>query len=150
MTIEGILDELESLLIDASRVPFTNKRILEEDDVVRLLDELRGKLPSEITEASHIVADRQRYLDKAQDEAQKIVEQAKAYAAKLTDENAIARQAQEHSNEMIALAHKEAGELREDAISYADNVFKHLEEHLQRAVEVVHQGHKELKQPTKK
>lgn len=150
MTIEGILDELESLLIDSSRVPFTNKRILEEDDVVRLLDELRGKLPSEITEASHIVAERQRYLEKAQEEAQKIVEQAKLHAIKLTDENVIAKQAQEHSNEIVVLAHKEADELRKDALAYADNVFKHLEQHLQRAAEVVHQGHNELNQSTRK
>ena len=40
MTVDGILDELESLLIDASRVPFTNKRIIEEDDVMKLLDYL--------------------------------------------------------------------------------------------------------------
>jgi len=150
MTIEGILDELESLLIDASRVPFTNKRILEEDDMVRLLDELRGKLPGEITEATRIVADRQRYLEKAQEEAQNIVEQAKVYAAKLTDENMIAKQAQEHSNEIVIVAHKEADELRKDAVAYADNVFRHLEEHIQRAFEVVQNGHNELNRPIKK
>jgi vacuolar-type H+-ATPase subunit H len=150
MTIEEILDELESLLIDSSHVPFTNKIILEEDDVVRLLDELREKLPSEVTEAGHIVAERQRFLDNAQKEAQKIIEQAKAHAEKLTDENIIAKQAQDHSNEIIILAHKEAEELRRDAVGYADNVFKHLEGHMQRALEVVHQGHNELNQPTRK
>ena len=67
MTIEGILDELESLLIDAARVPFTNKRVLEEDDFIRLLDELREKLPSSITEASQIVTERQRILENAQE-----------------------------------------------------------------------------------
>ncbi|MBP2625663.1 MAG: hypothetical protein H6Q68_374 [Firmicutes bacterium] len=150
MTIEGILDELESLLIDASRVPFTNKRVLEEDDVIRLLDELREKLPSSITEASQIVAERQRILEKAQEEAQKIVDKAKNYAAKLTDENVIAKQAQEHSNEIVILAHKEAADLQNDAVVYADDVFKHLEGQIERTLEVVRQGHIELNNSRRK
>lgn len=150
MTIEGILDELESLLIDASRVPFTNKRIVEEDDVVRLLDELREKLPTSITEASQIVTEKQRILEKAQEEGQKIIDKAKIYALKLTDENVIAKQAQEHSNEIAILAHKEAADLQNDAIAYADNVFKHLEGQIERTLDVVRQGHTELNQSKRK
>ncbi len=146
MTIDGILDELESIVVDGSRVPFTNKRIIEEDDVIRLLDELRGKLPTEITEATQIVAERERVLEKAQEEARKIVDQAKAYATKLTDENAIAKQAQEQSNEIVILANKEAADLRNDAIAYADSVFKHLEGQIGKTLEVVRQGHNELNQ----
>lgn len=150
MTIEEILDELESLLLDASHVPFTNKRILEEDDVVRLLDELRDKLPSSITEASKIVTERQRILDKAQEEGQKIIDKAKSYANKLTEEHVIAKQAQDHSNEIIILAHKEATDLQTDAVVYADNVFKHLVGQIERTLEVVRQGHSELNSPRKK
>lgn len=150
MTIEGILDELESLLIDASRVPFTNKRVLEEDDFVRLLDELREKLPSSITEASQILADRQRILENAQEEGQKIIDKAKNYAIKLIDENVIAKQAQEHCNEIVIVAQKEATDLQNDAVLYADNVFKHLEGQIERTLEVVRQGHNELNNSRRK
>jgi len=144
MTIEGILDELESLLIDAARVPFTNKRVLEEDDFIRILDQLREKLPSSITEASQILAERQRILENAQEEGQKIIDKAKIYAIQLTDENLIAKQAQEHSNEIVIVAHKEAIDLQNDAVLYADNVFKHLEGQIEKTLEVVRQGHNEL------
>lgn len=150
MTIEGILDELESLLIDAARVPFTNKRVLEEDDVARLLDELREALPSTIAEASKIMAERQRILEDAQKEAQSIVEKAKNYTIKLTDENMITKQAQEQSTEILAQAHQQASVLQNDAIAYADQVFKHLSGNLEKALEVVRQGHSELHQPQKK
>ena len=150
MTIEGIVDELESLLLDSRHIPFTNRRVLDEDDVVRLLDELRVKLPIAITEANQVLADRQRILEKAHEEGQKIIDKAKSYAAKLTDENVIAKQAQEHSNEIILLAHKEAADLQNDAIVYADNVFKHLEGQIVRTLEVVRQGHSEVNQSRKK
>ncbi|MBC8014991.1 MAG: ATPase [Sporomusaceae bacterium] len=150
MNIEGIVDELESLLLDASHLPFTNKRILEEDDVVRLLDELREKLPVELAEASQIVAERQRILEQAQEEGQRIIDQAKVYASKLTDENVISKQAQEQSSELVILGHKEADNLRNDAIVYADSVFKHLEGQIERALEVVRHGHSELSQSKRK
>lgn len=144
MTIEGILDELESLLIDAARVPFTNKRVLEEDDVARLLDELRDALPGAIAEASKIMTERQRILEEAQKEAQSIVEKAKNYTIKLTDENIITKQAQEQSAEIVTQAQRKACELQNDVMVYADDVFKHLEGNLEKALEVVRQSHSEL------
>ncbi len=150
MTIKGIIDELESLLLDASHVPFTNKRILEEDDMIRLLDDLREKLPNALTEANQIVADQQRILEDAQKEANKIIEQAKGYAIKLTDENTIAKQAEEHGSEIINLANQEAAKLQQDAVGYANDVFAHLEGQLEKALEVVRYGHSELNQPKRK
>ena len=150
MTIEGILDELESLLIDAARVPFTNKRVLEEDDVARLLDELRDALPGTIAEASKVMTERQHILEEAQKEAQSIIEKAKSYTLKLTDENTITKQAQEQGVEIVTQAQKQAYDLQNDAMTYADDVFKHLEGNLEKALEVVRQGHSELHQSKKR
>jgi vacuolar-type H+-ATPase subunit H len=147
MTVEQILDELENLLLEASRVPFTNKRVLEEDDIAHLLDELRERIPHEISEAKRVISDRQRILEDAQREAQNIVDQAKNYIAKMTDENIITKQAHEHAAEIINQTRKEAQELHHDSVSYADEVFKHLEFHLEKVLEVVKQGHNNLHQP---
>lgn len=146
MTINEVLDEMENLLLEAGRVPFTNKRIIEEDDLAQLLDELRDVLPSEVMEAKRIISERQRILDDAQQEAQNIVDQAKTYISRLTDENVISRQAQEQASEIIAQANKNSQQLHQDARTYAEDVFKHLENNLQQALEVIHEGHKELQQ----
>lgn len=146
MSIEQILEELENMLLEAPRVPFTNKRMIEEDDLARLLDELRESLPGEVREANHIISDRQRILEEAQREAQNIVDQGKNYISKLTDENIITRQAQEQANEIINQARKAAHELEIDASSYADSVFTHLEKNLEKALEVVRQGHVSINQ----
>lgn len=146
MSIEKLLDDMENLLIDASRVPFTNKRVLDEDDLAKFLDDLREQLPKELDEAQRIISERQRILEAAQREAQHVVEQAKAYVTKLTDENIINKQAQEQANELVAQARKTAGELQTDAVAYADEVFKHITAHLERTLEVVRQGHSNLQQ----
>lgn len=146
MSVEKLLDDMENMLVDAARVPFTNKRVLDEDDLARFLDELREQLPKELDESKRIISERQRILEAAQREAQNVVEQAKAYVIKLTDENIINKQAQEQANELVAQARKIAGELRSDAVVYADEVFKHITAHLEKTLEVVRQGHSDLQQ----
>ncbi|MEG6584096.1 ATPase [Dendrosporobacter sp. 1207_IL3150] len=146
MTIDEILDEIENMLVDSTRVPFTNKLVIEEDDLIRLLDELREVMPQEIKDAAKIVSERQRILEEAQKEAQNIVDQAKVYGTKLTDENIISKQAQEQANEIVLQARKAARDLQNDAITYADDVFTHLENNLKKALEVVQQGHNNLQQ----
>ena len=146
MSIEEILDEMEIILLDAPRVPFTNKRMVEEDEFARLLDELREALPVEVKEANKILNNRQKIMEDAQKEAQSIIDQGKNYVSKLTDENVITRQAQDQANEIVAQAQKSADELRADAVLYADNVFTHLEGNIEKAIEVIRQGHAVLNQ----
>lgn len=146
MSIEKLLDDMENMLVEAARVPFTNKRVVEEDDLAKFLDDFRELLPKELEEAKQIIAARQRIFDEAQREAQSIVEQAKSYVIKLTDENIINKQAQEQANELVAQSRKTARDLQEDAVVYADEVFKHITSHLEKTLDVVRQGHRDLQQ----
>lgn len=146
MTVEEILQEMENLLLDAARVPFTDKRVINEDDLGRLIDELREVLPGEIMEANRVLAERQRIMEDAQKEAQGIVDQGKNYIHRLTDENAITRQAQDQANEIVQQAQREARELRADALAYADDVFGYLADNLAKTLDVVRQSHGKLRQ----
>lgn len=144
--IDKLLDDLENILVDAARVPFTNKRVIEEDELARFIDDFRANMPREIVEAKRIVNDRQRILDDAHKEAQNIVEQAKSYIVKLTDEHVITKQAQEQAAEIVNQAKKNAQNLQADAVDYADQVFKHLENHIEKTLTVVRGAQQELQQ----
>lgn len=148
MTVDEILEEMENLLIDASRVPFTNKRVIEEDDLARFLDELREELPKELAEAKQIISERQRILDDAQKEAQSIVDQAKNYVLKLTDESIITQKAQDYANDILAEAQKSARELKNDSVGYAADVLKWLEGTLEKTLESIRANANELSQQT--
>ncbi|HBS59065.1 MAG TPA: ATPase [Firmicutes bacterium] len=140
MKIEQLLDQLDTLLDEGMRVPFTNKVMLEEDVLERITDDLRHALPQEVTEAKKIVADRQAILDEAQKEAQHIMDQAKGYVAKLTEESLITKQAQEQANELMQEARTNAKELQLEANKYAFDVLRQLEINLEKALETVRQG----------
>lgn len=149
MAIDEILDEIENLVVEARRVPFTNKCIIEDDDLIRLIDDLRSELPQEIQDANHLIEQRQQIINDAKREANSIVEQAKSYAVQLTAEHEIVKQAQGQANEIMEKTIENTNQLKEDSLQYADEVFRHLAHNVSSTLDVVQQAHVNLKQNKK-
>ena len=95
MTVSNILDDIENLVVDGKHIVFTNKSIIEEPELIRLVDDLRNELPLELQRAEQVMQEKDTILSDARDEAQRIVEQAKEYANRLVDESSVVRQSQE-------------------------------------------------------
>lgn len=146
MSVHKILDELENLLQYSTHIPFSNRLVVEEDELCRLIDALREALPNEIMEANRILNERKRIMDDVQKEAQTMVDQAQTYVSKLTDENMIKHQAEEQADLIIEKANQKARELEQQAICYADEVFAYLEANLEKVAEAVRDGRTKLKQ----
>ncbi len=155
MAVNEILNEIENLVVDAKHLLFTNKSLVEETDLVRLVEDLRNELPLELRHAEEIVQQKQAIIDAAQAEAARIVDQAKNYAAKMTDENEIVVQAQEKAKaimgqtkaqekEIMEKTMASSQQLRADADQYANQVFDHLIANVGSALQVVQQAKVEL------
>ena len=75
--ISGVLDELEAIVQDASRVPMRKGRaVIDRADLLVMLDELRGSLPGELSEAEAIRRECAAIVASAEEEARRIVEEA--------------------------------------------------------------------------
>ena len=117
MKINDVLDQLETLMLTSSRLPFTNKRIVEEDELFRLIDAMHDALPVAIMEADRIMAEKDRIAAEANKAAQEIVEQSKEYVNRLVEEHVIVEQAKEEGDRIIAEAREYALGLQESAIA---------------------------------
>lgn len=146
MAVNDILDEIENLVVDARRIVFTNKCLIEEDDLIHLVDELRRELPQQINKADLVVKDQQQILDEARKEAARIVEQAKEYAVKLTGETEIVRQAQAQAQEIMEKTIQNSQELKNDSVQYANQVFDHMIASVGSTLAVVQQAKTDLNQ----
>lgn len=144
MKINEILEQMETLLLSSTRIPFSNRRVVDEDDLLQLIDELHDSLPAVLMDAERIKAERQHIIEEAQSVAQDIVEQAQSYVSKLTEESVIIRQAQEQADEIVGTAKQSAEELKRDAVGYANDVFQYLEGQLEKTIEVVRKGRVDL------
>ena len=117
MDTRKLLEELENVINNASEVPLTNKKLVDKDEIERLIDAINQSLPNELESARRIVADKERIMLEAEKKAEDTVAQAKDYIARITEESELVKQAQERANEVISSAHKSADELRTSSVT---------------------------------
>jgi len=145
MEILTILETLEDLVERSASVPFSGKCLIDREEVLEIIKEMRLKLPDDIKQAKWIKEERQRILLEAQKEANNILKDAESKIASLVDEHEITKKAYEQANDIIASAQKNAREIRLGAREYADSVLNKVEEILTDATEVIKSNRAELK-----
>jgi len=145
MEILTILETLEDLVERSAGVPFSGRCLVDREEVLEIIKEMRLKLPDDIKQAKWVKEERQRILLEAQKEANNILKDAGNKIASLVDEHEITKQAYEQASEIIASAQKNAREIRLGAREYADSVLNKVEEILTDATDVIRTNRSELK-----
>lgn len=150
MNTEQLLEELETLVETSNRIPMTTKRMVEEDEMMRIIDSIQESLPLELEESRRIVAEKDAVLADAKKQAEELIAQAKEYISKLTAESEIVKAAQEQANEIIANANKSSEELRNSSVQYGADVLKYVESNLEKTLESIRQNRESLRQSAHK
>lgn len=146
MNSEKLLEDLESIVVNASKMPFTNKKVVDEEELLAIVDELKGAMPDEVEQARKVLAERDKIIADAQRHADSMVAQAKDYIAKLTEESEIVRQSQEHANQIIQNANHSSEDLRNSSVTYAGQVLQYVESMLEKTLASVRQNREGLVQ----
>ncbi|MDP4092675.1 MAG: ATPase [Bacillota bacterium] len=145
MEILTILETLEDLVEKGVSVPFSGKCIVNRDEILETIKEMRLNLPDDLKQAKWVKEERQRILLEAQKEANSIIKDAESKIMSLVDEHEITKKAYEQSNEIVANAQKNAREIRMGTREYADGVLNKVEEILKDTLEVIQLNREELK-----
>jgi len=145
MEMLSILETLEDLVERSVSVPFSGKCMVDKEEILEIIKEIRLKLPDDIKQAKWVKEERQRILLEAQKEANNIIKDAENQIASLIDEHEITKKAYEQSNEIISNAQKNAREIRLGTREYADSVLIKVEEILEETLEVIRSNREELK-----
>ena len=104
MKVLELLEELEDIVDDATKVPMMSKVMVEAEDVFSIIREIRLALPDDVQQAKWIRDERDRILADAKTEYERIIREAKKQADYLVE-----------TNEITARATKLAQEIRDDA-----------------------------------
>ena len=94
LTVLDQLDQLEEIILDGSRVPFTGGRLVNEGDAVEVLDAVREVLPQEFESAGQLLKRRDDFITTARQQADEIVMQAKRQREQLVNNAAIRQEAE--------------------------------------------------------
>lgn len=145
MEIFTLLETLEDIMEKSRNVPFSNKCIVDKEEFLEIIKEIRLKLPDEIKQAKWIKEERQRILVEAQNEANDIIKEAENRIISMIDEHEITRKAYEKKVEIIETANEMSREIKSGTEEYADGVLAGIEVALEDALKVIQNNRKELK-----
>ena len=122
MEIFNLLENLEELIESGSKVPFSNKVMIDVEETRELLENIRLKLPDELKQAKWIKEERQRIIDDAQQEADNMLKDAQNKIVTMVDEHVITKEAMEKKEAIIENANKISKEISVGTRDYADSI----------------------------
>lgn len=140
MDIQNLVDRLEQVLNDSTRVPMSAYLMVNEDKIYNIVDQLRITVPDEIKRANRIESEKDRILAQAHEEAERIRELSKQEATELVKREVITSAAQQRADHILERARRDAQTLRQEADIYVINELNRLEEDLMRSLAVVRNG----------
>lgn len=114
--------------------------MIDEDEYLRLIDQMRISVPQEIKNARQIEAEREKRLAAAQDQAEAMIEAAREKSEALTADHVILEQARERADAIVADAYEEGHAIRSDADAYALEVLQRIAAQLESFRRTVHNG----------
>lgn len=140
MDILQLIDRLEELFNDAKAVPFTHNVVVDEDKMLELIDQMRIAIPEEVKKAQQLVAQRDRVMAQAQEEANRTLQIARDKADQLVQKDIIAQEAQRRADQILAQARAEAEDVRADADNYVIDTLMQLQDQIAKLSNQVNNG----------
>ncbi|MBL8062595.1 MAG: hypothetical protein JNK32_06225 [Anaerolineales bacterium] len=140
MDILQLIDRLEELFNDAKAVPFTHNVVVDEDKMLELIDQMRIAIPEEVKKAQQVVAQRDRVMAQAQEEANRTLQIARDKADQLAQKDMIVQEAQRRAEQILSQARAEAEGVRIDADNYVLDTLMQLQDQIAKMSNQVSNG----------
>ena len=135
-----LVDRLEELVGIGKRVPFSGRVMVEEEEFLALVDQLRVAVPSEIRQAQRIIKEREQIVGEAQEEASKILATARSRAEYIVSQQGVLNEARQKSEQLLKQVEAEHKRSLGEIDVYALRQFGLVEEAMRRGLEIVRQA----------
>jgi vacuolar-type H+-ATPase subunit H len=114
--------------------------MVDEDELMEMIDQLRFNLPEEIKQANWTVQEQQRLIAEAHAEASRIMTRTNERAESAIQDHEIIRRAERLAHQTVREAQARADQTIQEAEAYALEQLQHLEAHLSRTLATVKRG----------
>lgn len=149
MDILHLVDRLEELFNESRPIWFTHSVVVDEDRMLDIIDQMRVSIPDEIKKAQQLLAQRDRILAQAQEEANRTVALAREKGDKLIEKDPVTQAAQTRSDQIIAQARLESEQTKKDADDYVIQSLSGLQNELEKILVQVKNGITAIEEETK-
>jgi len=146
MDILQMIDRLEELLNESRPLPFTHNVIVDEDRMLDLIDQMRVSIPEEVKKAQQILAQRDRLIAQAQEEANRTVNLARDRSTELVERDQVVQAAYTQAEQIKIQAQADGEVIRREADEYVLETLRNLEMEMERAINQVRNGIRTLQE----
>lgn len=127
--VEELLDMLFEMIDEAKNAPLSSEKcVIDRDQALDLIDDIRTQFPMELTEARKMMARRAEMEAESKRKAEAIVKSAEERARQMLAEDAVALQARQRANDMMQQAEERSRELKRSANEYCEDALRRTEE----------------------
>ena len=114
-----------------------NLSMVERDEILDLLDEMRAQLPVEIKRAQELLAAREKFVEDAKRDVERMMRQAELEARAKISDSEVLYAAKEKARQIVAQAEDRSRKLYQVANEYAEDALARTEEAVQAALDEV-------------
>jgi hypothetical protein len=132
-----LLDRLEELVSLGKRVPFYGKVMVEENEFLALVDQLRIAVPNEVKQAQRVIRERLSIIAESHDEASRILDAARKRAEYFVSQEGILNEARLKGEQILQDAHDKRIRVMGEIDAYALEQFDRVEEAMRNGLALI-------------
>ncbi len=145
MDLLTLIDEVEDILEAGTNIPLTGRVMVDKNELLDIVKEIRIKLPDEIKQAAWIKEERQRIIDEAQKTAIATIKDAEKRLEELVSNEEVLKVANERAEEIVNKARLSSEEIRKGSLEYADEILYEAQEKFKDLIQLLNENRKELR-----
>lgn len=134
------IDEIVAIVEAARAVPMSRNCMVDRNELIGALEELRVELPGELRRSANLLEERDKILDAGKREADRIIAEGEQEHARLVSVHEVMVSAEHEANRMVTEAREEAQRLRDEVDDYVDTALANFEQFLTRALASIERG----------
>ena len=139
--VNRLIDMLYERIEDAKSPALKpNLSMVDRDEMLDLLDELRAQLPIEIKRDQELLSAREKFVEDAKRDVDRMMRQAELEAKTKVSDSEVLYAAKEKARQIIARAEERSRQLYQVANEYAEDALARTEEAVQAALDEVKQS----------
>ena len=131
MRVLELLEEIEEIVDTAAGFPLTGKIMVDSQELLEIVREIRAELPDEIQQAQWIKNERDRILDEAKTEYETIIRDAQRQSEDLINENEITARSRAMAEELMRTTEENSRQLKMSTYDYVDGILFDFQEKME-------------------
>ncbi len=142
--VELLLHELRDLMDQARPAPLSTAVKVDRDEVLDLVEQALARLPDDLRRARWQLKEREEFLARTRREADEILAAARGQAERMVQRSEVMRSAESKARRLVEQARADAARVHSECDDYCDHRLAQLEGVLEKTMVVIAKGRERL------